>query len=240
MARFSGRFFGRFSMEKRVGSRSRPARAAAPSIAAPPEAAKVSRRPRVEGLGDEVGAAELARRVADSLKRFRAERRMSLDQLAVSSGVSRAALSQIEGARTNPTLGLMWKVAVGLGVPFQALLGQTDGKQSRVLRSGDAIPLRSTDGRMESRLLSPSGSADRNEVYELRFQAKGFHRSEPHGEGATETVIVLTGALRVVAGDETHDLAAGDTLYFHANVPHTYENRSTRESRCIDIIAYRP
>jgi transcriptional regulator with XRE-family HTH domain len=223
---------------KRMSSRARPARSPAlAAVAAPPEA-KLSRRPRVEGLGDEVGAAELARRVADSLKRYRAERRMSLDQLAVSSGVSRAALSQIEGARTNPTLGLMWKVAVGLGIPFQALLGTTDANQSRVLRAGDAIPLRSTDGRMESRLLSPSGAADRNEIYELRFQAKGFHRSEPHGAGATETVIVLTGALRVTAGDETHELQAGDTLYFQANVPHTYENRSSRESRCIDIIAY--
>lgn len=223
-------------MEKRMVPRARPARTASP--AAPASNVRTSRRPRVEGLGDEVGAAELSRRVAESLKRYRAERRMSLDQLALSSGVSRAALSQIEGARTNPTLGLMWKVAVGLGIPFQALLGTTDANQSRILRSGDAIPLRSTDGRMESRLLSPSGAADRNEIYELRFQAKGFHRSEPHGAGATETVVLLTGALRVTAGDETHDLTAGDTLYFQANVPHSYENRSSRESRCIDIIAY--
>jgi quercetin dioxygenase-like cupin family protein/DNA-binding XRE family transcriptional regulator len=210
--------------------------AAAPPVPLP--APRAPKRPTVEGLGDEVGAAELARRVAESLRRYRAERRMSLDQLALSSGVSRAALSQIEGARTNPTLGLMWKVAVGLGIPFQALLGTSDGTQSRVLRSGDAIPLRSTDGRMESRLLSPSGSGDRVEVYELRFQPKGLHRSEPHAAGATETVIVLTGALRVTAGDETHELAAGDTLYFVANVPHSYENRSSREARCIDIIAY--
>ncbi len=163
---------------------------------------------------------------------------MSLDQLAVASGVSRAALSQIEGARTNPTIGLIWKIAVGLGVPFQALLGTTDVNRSRILRSGDATALRSTDGRMESRLLSPSGSVDRVEIYELRFQARGFHRSEAHGEGATETVILLTGALRVAAGGETHDLGAGDTLFFHANVPHSYENRSTRESRCIDVIAH--
>jgi transcriptional regulator with XRE-family HTH domain len=211
---------------------------AAASHPAPPPLSRAHKRPTVEGLGDEVGAAELARRVAESLRRYRAERRMSLDQLALSSGVSRAALSQIEGARTNPTLGLMWKVAVGLGIPFQALLGTNDGSQSRVLRSGDAIPLRSTDGRMESRLLSPSGSGDRVEVYELRFQPKGLHRSEAHASGATETVIVLTGALRIVAGEETHDLAAGDTLYFLANVPHSYENRSSREARCIDIIAY--
>jgi transcriptional regulator with XRE-family HTH domain len=227
-----------------MASRPRSARSEATSHApsAPaaekPSRTRATKRPTVEGLGDDVGAADLARRVAESLRRYRAERRMSLDQLALSSGVSRAALSQIEGARTNPTLGLMWKVAVGLGIPFQALLGTGDGSQSRVLRAGDAIPLRSTDGRMESRLLSPSGSGDRIEVYELRFQAKGFHRSEPHAPGSAETVIVLTGALRVVVGDESHELAAGDTLYFVANHPHSYENRSSREARCIDIIAY--
>jgi transcriptional regulator with XRE-family HTH domain len=185
-----------------------------------------------------VGAAELSRRVANSLKHHRTERGLSLDQLAVSSGVSRAALSQIEGARTNPTIGLVWKVAIGLGIPFQALLGPDESRKGMVLRAGDAVAMRSTDGRMESRLLSPAGSGDRLEVYELRFQAKGFHRSEAHGSGATETVIVLTGSLRVTTGAEVHDLNAGDTLYFVADAPHSYENPAARESRCIDIIAY--
>jgi transcriptional regulator with XRE-family HTH domain len=216
-------------------ARPRVSRPSSTSISA---SARASRRPTVEGLGDEAGAAELARRVAESLRRHRAELRMSLDQLALSSGVSRAALSQIEGARTNPTIGLIWKVAIGLGIPFHALLGADEARRSRVLRAGDAIPLRSTDGRMESRLLSATGSADRLEIYELRFQAKGLHRSEPHGAGASETVILVTGALRVLVGDETHDLGAGDTLYFQADVAHSYENRSSRESRCIDIIAY--
>jgi quercetin dioxygenase-like cupin family protein len=65
-----------------------------------------------------------------------------------------------------------------------------------------------------------------------------LHRSEAHGAGTTETLIVLTGAIRVTAGDETHDLAPGDTMFFHADVPHSYENRSSHETRCIDIISY--
>jgi len=57
--------------------------------------------------GTSWAAAEMARRVAEVLKRLRAERRLSLDDLARRSGVSRAALSQIEGARTNPTLAVL-------------------------------------------------------------------------------------------------------------------------------------
>jgi transcriptional regulator with XRE-family HTH domain len=196
-------------------------------------------RPTVDGLGDDVGAAELGRRVADSLRRLRKERALSLDDLAVASGVSRAALSQIEMCRTNPSLAALWKVAVGLKVPFQALLGSSE-PSARLLRAGDATALRTADGRIESRLLSPAGASTGLEVYELRFQAKGLLQSESHGAGATETVILLTGALRVTVGAEPYDMAPGDTLFFEANVDHVYENVSARESRCIDIIGYAP
>lgn len=191
-----------------------------------------------ENVGDEVGGAEMARRVADNLRRLRKERALSLDQLSAASGVSRAALSQIEGSKTNPTLLVLWKIAVGLGVPFQALLGTEEAGKARVLRASDAMPLRSQDGRMESRLLTPSGATPGVEVYELRFQPRGLLRSEPHGPGTTETVVVLTGVLRVSVGDEVHELAPGDTIFFQADSVHSYENRSAREARCLDIIAY--
>jgi transcriptional regulator with XRE-family HTH domain len=185
-----------------------------------------------------VGAAALARKVADSLRELRKTRRMSLDQLAEVSGVSRAALSQIEGSRTNPTLAVLWKVAVGLGVPFQTLLGTDEGGTARVLRVGDTPPLRSADGRMESRLLSPAGAAQNVDVYELRFLPKGVHRSDAHAGGTTETLLVLTGALRVSVGDESHELAPGDSIFFKADLPHTYESRSTHETRCMDVVSY--
>jgi len=202
------------------------------------DASKPAARPTVDGLGDDVGAAELARRVGESLRRLRKERDWSFDDLALASGVSRAALSQIEMCRTNPSLAVLWKVAVGLKVPFQTLLGSADAEGARLLRARDATPLRSVDARVESRLLSPPGAVSRIEVYELRFQAKGRLQSESHGPGANETVILLVGALRIRIRDESYDLTPGDTLYFEANVPHAYENRSSSESRCIDIIGY--
>lgn len=196
-------------------------------------------RPRARaGTGDDVGAAALAGRVAEALRRFRRDRQLSLDDLSERSGVSRAALSQVEGGRTNPTLAVLWKIAVGLDVPVHDLLGMGSEKAVRVLRAGDAIPLRSTDGRTESRLLSPGGSSSDTEVYELRLVPKAVHRSDPHARGTRETLVVLTGALRFGAGSETYELAPGDSVYFNADVPHYYENRSTRETRCIDVIHY--
>ncbi len=196
-------------------------------------------RPRVaQGSGDELGAAEVARRVADGLKRFRKARNLSLDDLAAKSGVSRAALSQIEGSRTNPTLSVLWKVAVGLGVPFHELLGVSEDGGAKILRTSDTPPLKSADGRTESRLLSPGGSSPDLEIYELRFVPKAVHRSEPHGKGTMETLVVMTGALRLHVQETKYELSAGDTIFFKADVPHVYENRATHETRCFNVIRY--
>jgi XRE family transcriptional regulator, regulator of sulfur utilization len=207
----------------------------APIKSAPRPAA----RPTVsEVAGDDVGAAEMNRRVAESLKRYRKLRDLSLDELAIKSGVSRAALSQIEGGRTNPTLSVLWKVAAGLAVRFHELLDTSHESGAKLLRAGDAVVLRSADGRVESRLLTPGGAPTDVELYELRFAAKGVQRSDSHGRGTTETVCVLKGALRVAVGDEGHELLTGDTLHFSADVAHAYENRGSSETRVLNIIRY--
>jgi transcriptional regulator with XRE-family HTH domain len=176
--------------------------------------------------------------VAEALRRFRRDRHLSLDDLSGRSGVSRAALSQIEGGRTNPTLAVLWKIAVGLEVPFHDLLASNREEAVLVLHAGDSPPLRSADGRTESRLLSPGGSGTDTEVYELRLQPKAIHRSDPHAKGTTETLVVLTGSVRLSVANATYDLAAGDSVFFRADVGHAYENRSTRETRCMDVIHY--
>ncbi len=189
------------------------------------------------GQGDEVGAAELARHVAENLRHKRKVRGMSLDDLARSSGVSRAALSQVETCKTNPTVGLLWKIAVGLGVPFADLIGEPKAGTS-VLRRGDAQVLRSLDGKLESRPLSPAGSSPLCEVYELRLSARSKHVSEPHAAGTQEVLVVLSGALRLHVDGEPHDLLAGDSVSFPADRPHTYENPGSSEARYHNVILY--
>jgi transcriptional regulator with XRE-family HTH domain len=187
--------------------------------------------------GDDLGAAELGRRVANNLREKRKARGLSLDQLAVASGVSRAALSQIETQKSNPSLSVLWKIAVGLGIPFAELLGGNSQGVS-VLRRTDAQVLRSSDGRMESRPLTPAGACPWVEAYELRLAARATHASDPHAAGTREVAIVLNGQMRVRVGTEVHDLQAGDSIAFLADQPHVYENPSGSEVRCHDIIIY--
>ena len=189
-------------------------------------------------LGDEVGAAELGRRVAENLRHRRKVRGMSLDDLAKASGVSRAALSQIETCKTNPTVGLLWKIAVGLGIPFAELIGAPASGSVSVLRRGDAQLLRSTDGRFESRPLAPAGVSPLVEAYELRVHARSSHRAEAHAPVTREIVIVLSGVLKMRVDDEVYELGPGDSIAFVADRPHVYENPGGSEARYHDLIIY--
>ncbi|MGD0525393.1 MAG: XRE family transcriptional regulator [Polyangiaceae bacterium] len=189
------------------------------------------------GPGDEVGAADLGRRVAENLRQRRKSRGMTLDDLARSSGVSRAALSQIETCKSNPTVGVLWKIAVGLGVPIAELIG-TPRSGVVVLRRGDAQILRSADGRFESRPLTPAGASPFVELYELRLSARSTHASDAHAPGTHEVLVVLSGVCRMHVGDETHELSAGDAIAFPADRPHSYENPAGGEARYHNVIVY--
>jgi XRE family transcriptional regulator, regulator of sulfur utilization len=187
--------------------------------------------------GDELGAVEMSRRVGENLRQRRKTRNLSLDELAVASGVSRAALSQIETSKGNPTVGVLWKIAVGLGVPFAELIGEKRGAVG-VLRRTDSQVLRSADGKMESRPLTPAGAAPWCEVYELRLAARATHASDAHAPGTRELVIVLSGQLKLRVDGEMYELGPGDSVSFSADKPHAYENPGAVEARYQDLILY--
>jgi transcriptional regulator with XRE-family HTH domain len=202
-----------------------------------PKSAAGSLRETAVPPGDEAGAVELTRRVAENLREQRRRRDLSLDQLAQRTGVSRAGLSQIETCKTNPSIGVLWKIASGLGIPFSELIGETHEAVS-VLRRGDAQVLRSTDRKFESRPLMPAAAGNQIEAYELRLAGRARHASEPHGAGTRELVIVLGGALRMVVGGRAEELAVGDSILFDANVAHIYENPGSGDGRYLDVIIY--
>lgn len=187
--------------------------------------------------GDDVGAADLARRVAANLRERRKARGMSLDELSAASGVSRAALSQIETLKSNPSLSVLWKIAVGLQIPFSELLGDA-GPSVGLLRRNDAQVLRSADGRLESRPVSPAGFSRDVEAYELRLAARSSHVAEAHAPGTKELIVVLSGLLRMHVGNDKFELGPGDALAFPADRPHTYENPAGGEARYHNLVVY--
>ena len=77
----------------------------------------------------------LAHNAAVNLKRIRLARKMSLEELAEQTGVSKSMLGQIERGESNPTLGTIGKIVSGLRVEFDDLISEPDIEAYKVDRN---------------------------------------------------------------------------------------------------------
>jgi transcriptional regulator with XRE-family HTH domain len=73
------------------------------------------------------------------VKKLRADRGWSLEELADASGVSRSMLSEIERERANPTLTVTFRIARAFGLTLQELIesAETSASKIQVIRASD-------------------------------------------------------------------------------------------------------
>jgi len=177
--------------------------------------------------------------VGQRIKALRAERTLTLDQLAKVSGVSKSMLSQIERGLTNPTLATIWSLTQSLGIDIAALLdggGDTVEPSVSVTKSHETPEIQSADGKCVLRILGPIDQVARTEWYDMRLEAGGRLDSDGHGSGTMEHVTVLEGALSVQTAGTDHSVAAGDTARYQADVPHVIENKGQSSARALMVV----
>jgi len=177
--------------------------------------------------------------VGKNLRRLRIRQGHSLERLAKHSGVSRAMLGQIETGKSTPTIGLLWKVATALDVPFASLLAADVRNGSVVLRRANAKLLSSNQGRFTSRALFPFDSERRVEFYELRLAPLHCEEADPHASGVRENLVVAKGAVEIIAGsDPPVVLREGDAILFEADIAHSYRNLGNEEAILFLVMTY--
>jgi len=178
--------------------------------------------------------------VGKNLRRFRAERGLSLEGLAKVSGVSRAMLGQVELGHSTPTINVVWKIARALDVPFSALISEERQSGTWVLSRSKARLLTSKDGVFSSRALFPMDRPRNVEFYELRLLAGGREDAEPHPAGTTENIIVAKGRIVLSIDGDRRLLDEGDAIFFEADVPHSYENVDAKADAVMHLVMTYP
>jgi transcriptional regulator with XRE-family HTH domain len=167
---------------------------------------------------------EIVKVVGENLKRLRAERTLSLSDLARASGVAKATLSALEGGRGNPTLETLSALAAALQVPMGDLITAADPEPVTVVRADEGTDIRGTanDLRLVARF-TPGGTV---EVYEASWPKRSTRNAGGHGPGTREHVFVTRGGLKVGPVGREVGLAGGDYATFAADDPHIYEARA--------------
>jgi len=164
---------------------------------------------------------DVVKRLATNVQVARAQLGLSQAELARRAGLSKASVSQLENARTNPTLETVWALAQALGRPFSDLTGELDLPPVTHTRPADGewVP----GAVITSRLLHRMDAPGVVEVYDVRLDPGRVHHSDAHRRGLTEQLIVQAGQVRVGPADGPVLAEAGDSVVFAADVPHLYE-----------------
>lgn len=164
---------------------------------------------------------------------------LSLRDLAERSGVSAPMLSQVERGETSPTLAVAEKIAAGLELTLSQLLRLDEGEHVAVSRAGERRRYERGGHRFEE--LTPPLPGQRADVslHTLKAGATTGGPDDPpmHEPGSRETAVVLTGVLALTVDGTRHELHAGDSVTFDADLPHHFENDGEEQARFLAVIA---
>ncbi len=164
---------------------------------------------------------------------------LSLRDLAERSGVSAPMLSQVERGETSPTLAVAEKIATGLELTLSQLLRLDEGEHVAVSRAGERRRYERGGHRFEE--LTPPLPGQRADVslHTLKAGATTGGPGDPpmHEPGSRETTVVLSGVLALIVDGTRHELHAGDSVTFDADLPHHFENDGEEQARFLAVIA---
>jgi quercetin dioxygenase-like cupin family protein/DNA-binding XRE family transcriptional regulator len=164
---------------------------------------------------------------------------LSLRDLAQRSGVSAPMLSQVERGEASPTLAIATRIAAGLDLTLSQLLRLDEDRHLVITRRGEGRKRRRRGHVVEE--LSPPLPGQRAEV--------SLHRLEPgattggaddppiHEPGSRETLHVEDGTVTLWVDGEAHELGAGDSVTFDADLPHRLENVGDSEARLLAVVS---
>jgi transcriptional regulator with XRE-family HTH domain len=170
--------------------------------------------------------------VARNVRGHRTKLAWTLDDLAARARVSKGMLSQIEQARTNPSVATICRLATALGVSVASLVEAPEAPSARVVRAKEAVTLWTGGNKgSEARLLVGSGTSQQVELWDVRMVPGDGSVSEAHPTGTRELLLVIEGELTLELDGVPHQVCAGDAIAFVADRPHAYRNRGTSPLR---------
>ena len=189
------------------------------------------------GESDDTVVAALGGRV----RRLRKSTGLTLDQLAMKSGVSRAMLSHVERNEKSPTLSVIVKIARGLDVSLSHLMGaQPDQSAVSILRRADRLTYKDPETGFERQILSPQHQGDGVEVLLHRIPPGETSGSlSAYNTPTHKYLVIQEGELTVALESGNHHLHAGDSMCFEVKAPYRFINEGVETCSYLMVIVRR-
>lgn len=181
--------------------------------------------------------------IGQKVRHLRQQRRMTLQDLADQTGLSKPLLSQIENDQVIPPLATLLRISKAFKVNIENFFQEEDSSEKCILvRAGES---RKLIQRGLSRGGSPPyiyhslayGKRDRNiEPFLMEFESRQWNDELlVHHEGQ-EFLYLLEGEVEFHYGEQTLNLSEGDSVFYDSSEPHGYVALSDTPPRGVVVL----
>ena len=183
--------------------------------------------------------ARLPNTIGERLRASRKAQRITLVELAQSSGVDAATISRVERGTMTGTLESHMKLARAVGMKFAELYaGIEDARAARgvSLQAGARSEVYVHQaGKSSLAMLTSDVLKKKLMPVLISIEPGGSTNKEEARVGTEKFLYVLEGELEATVGPDTHTLKKGSSLYFEASLPHQLRNLGSKPARCLAV-----
>jgi transcriptional regulator with XRE-family HTH domain len=199
-----------------------------------------------ETLKDAESSEETLRRVLGSydigqkLRQLRLRKKIALVDLGKHTGLSASMLSQLENGKLIPTLPTLARIAMVFDVGLEFFFSDKRAKRVfSITRAEDRmrfpeLPESPVPG-YYFEVLAYGAMERALSAYWAEFPNGGSKGTGQHFHDGAEFLHVVSGSLSIKYQSEEHILGTGDSVYFDASEPHSYQGISDPPAKAIVI-----
>lgn len=184
------------------------------------------------------------KRIGERIRRLRLKKSMGLVELGKHTGLSASFLSQLETGRVVPTLRNLARIAMVFSKDLAYFFESEPSSLFRVHRRNERVRMPQTGVEPPTYYFESLGYKvpDRHmDPYFAEFvpQEEG-QEPKPHLHPGFEFLYVLEGALELRHGGQVCLLETGDSVYFDASTPHSYQCSGRQPAGAIIVTMLHP
>lgn len=180
-------------------------------------------------------------KIGDTVRKYRKEKGLKLQELAALIDMSSSMLSKIENGRMIPTIPTLFSIISKLGVSMEQFFSELKEEDQFpgyiFIPQKDYVPyVKEEDVRGFDYYSILERTMERGSFQISLLHLSPGARRSPVVTSAFEYIYLTHGSVKYLLGDNVFEMQAGDSLFFDGNIPHVPHNES--KTMAIMLVVY--
>ncbi|MFZ4581987.1 MAG: helix-turn-helix domain-containing protein [Paludibacter sp.] len=173
-------------------------------------------------------------RIGERIKRIREHKALQLNDLAKRVGISPSALSQIEKAKTYPSIITLKQIAEKLQTTVGELIGENESLfNNPVFRKEENLFIEQNDSGTQVFIVSQHDVSKQMETFMLKFQLNSDSLNLFTRHNGQIFGYLLDGELQFEIDNKSYVVLPGDTIYFNSRRNFRFQNIFKGQSKLL-------